>query len=74
MAFPPTYIGVGAIDLFIEENMAFASKLIAAGVQTELQVVPGAYHAFDVFAPDAPISKRFQRSCHEALRQGLNVS
>jgi acetyl esterase/lipase len=68
---PPTFIGVGAIDLFVQENIDFAQRLIEAGVPTELNVVPGAYHAFDVFAPNAGISTTFRKVCLDALRRGL---
>lgn len=44
---PPTFIGVGAIDLFLEEDMAYATRLLRAGIPTELHVYPGAFHTFD---------------------------
>lgn len=44
---PPTFIGVGSLDLFLEEDLTFAQRLLAAGVPTELHVYPGGYHAFD---------------------------
>jgi len=37
---PPAYICVGSIDLFVDENIKYASRLIDAGVATELSVVP----------------------------------
>ena len=43
---PPTFIGVGSIDLFVDEDLDYARRLIDAGVPTELVVVPGAFHAF----------------------------
>jgi acetyl esterase/lipase len=56
---PPTFIAVGDLDLFVEEDIAFASRLIAAGVATELLVVPGAPHGFQMLGPDSRISRRF---------------
>jgi acetyl esterase/lipase len=47
---PPAFIGVGSIDLFCEEDMEYAKRLALSGVRTELFVVPGAYHGFDVGA------------------------
>jgi acetyl esterase/lipase len=44
---PPTFIAVGAIDLFAEEDIGFARRLLRAGVATELHVFPGAFHGFD---------------------------
>ncbi|RYF03620.1 MAG: alpha/beta hydrolase, partial [Oxalobacteraceae bacterium] len=40
---PPCFIGVGTADLFVDEDIAFARRLVAAGVPTDLLVVPGAY-------------------------------
>jgi acetyl esterase/lipase len=68
---PPAFIGVGAIDLFVDEDVEYARRLINAGVPTELHVVPGAYHGFDVLVPDAAVSKRFTESWTVALRRAF---
>ena len=43
---PPTYISVGGLDLFLEENMTYADRLSRAGVPVELHMYPRAYHGF----------------------------
>ena len=43
---PPTYISVGGLDLFLEENMIYADRLSRAGVPVELHMYPRAYHGF----------------------------
>jgi acetyl esterase/lipase len=43
---PPIYISVGALDLFLEENMIYADRLSRAGVPVELHMYPRAYHGF----------------------------
>lgn len=68
---PPAWIGVGGIDLFVEEDMAFAARLIAAGIPAELTVVPGAYHAFQYFAPATRVAKTFKASMLAALQAAL---
>ena len=68
---PPTWIGVGSIDLFVEEDMEYARRLLNAGVATELLVVPGAYHGFDIVAPNVEASKRFTASWKSALRKAF---
>ena len=68
---PPAFIGVGSIDLFVQEDVEYARRLLEAGVAVELQVVPGAYHAFDFAAPDAPLSKRFRAAQIDALRRAF---
>jgi len=45
---PPAWIGVGGIDLFHAEDIAYAQRLKDAGVSCELMVVPGAFHGFDL--------------------------
>jgi acetyl esterase/lipase len=68
---PPAWIGVGALDLFVEEDMEYARRLVHAGVATELLVVRGAFHGFDLVVPDAEPSKRFSASWKSALRKAF---
>lgn len=70
---PPTFIGTGAIDLFVEENIEYAQRLLHAGVPTELYVAPGAYHGFDLIVPEAPISKKFIAAWNDALGRMLRA-
>jgi acetyl esterase/lipase len=69
---PPAYIPVGALDLFVDENIEYAQRLIQAGVPTELHVYPGAFHGFDLFAPSAKVSKQFKADRDNALRRALH--
>src|SRR5580704_13597720 len=68
---PPAWIGVGSIDLFVEEDMEYARRLVHAGVATELLVVRGAFHGFDLLVPDAEASKQFSASWKSALRKAF---
>lgn len=54
---PPTWIGVGTLDLFLDENMAWAQRLIRAGVMVEMNIWPGAYHGFNG-DPKAEVAQR----------------
>jgi acetyl esterase/lipase len=58
VGLPPTYLDVGGLDIFASEDVAFAQRLIAAGVPVELHVFPGCPHAFDLLAPNAEVSQR----------------
>ena len=63
---PPAYIVTGALDLFLDEDLAYARRLIDAGVPCELHVYPGAIHAFEL-VPETTLA-------HQAatdLRRGL---
>ncbi|MDT5094920.1 MAG: hypothetical protein QOH60_4283 [Mycobacterium sp.] len=55
---PATYIDVGDIDILRDENIDYARRLMTAGVPTELHVVPGLPHGFDMVAPEALVTKR----------------
>jgi len=68
---PPAFIAVGALDLFVAEDMDYARRLIDAGVPTELHVYAGAYHGFDVL-PDAEPVLRMKRDAIAAMRRALH--
>ncbi|MDO9362639.1 MAG: alpha/beta hydrolase [Sphingopyxis sp.] len=55
---PPAYIATGSLDLFFDENLDYARRLVAAGVPVDLHSYAGAIHAFNAI-PDAAISQRF---------------
>ncbi len=68
---PPAFIDVGTVDLFRDEDIAFAQRLMQAGVPCELHVHPGAYHAAEVFAADAALSQRIWGLRIDALKRAL---
>ncbi len=65
---PPAWIGVGTLDLFHSEDVEYARRLTAAGVATDLHVIPGAYHGFDASEPAAAVSRDFVQRQVDALR------
>jgi acetyl esterase/lipase len=68
---PPALIQVGELDVFRDENITYATRLLQAGVPTELHVYPGAYHGWDAVAPQAPSSVQMRDERTAALRQAL---
>ena len=68
----PAYIPVGDLDLFLDENITYAQRLLAAGVPTELHVYPGAFHGFNGFVPNAEVSRRFNLDRDNALKRMLH--
>ncbi|HXC38857.1 MAG TPA: alpha/beta hydrolase fold domain-containing protein, partial [Burkholderiales bacterium] len=68
---PPAYISVGDIDLFRDEDIAYAQRLLAAGIPTELHVYPGGYHGFNGIVPNSGIARRFNGDRDEALKRML---
>jgi triacylglycerol lipase len=69
-ALPPTYIAVGTLDLFFDEDLDYARRLGAAGVAVELHTYPGAIHAFDM-VKDASVAKRAAANLSDALGRML---
>jgi acetyl esterase len=56
---PPCYICVGDLDLFLDEDVAYARALMAADVPVELHVYPGAFHGSPGIVPLADLSRRW---------------
>lgn len=73
VGLPPTWIGVGSVDLFHDEDVAYAEALREAGVPCTLHVTEGMFHAGQRFATEAPAAQEFERSGLEALARGLGV-
>jgi acetyl esterase/lipase len=70
---PGAWIGVGTLDLFHDEDLAFAHRLKECGVQCEIHTVPGAFHGFDVFDPQLPIVQDFRKSQILALKKCFSL-
>lgn len=69
---PPTWIGTGSLDLFVDENLDYARRLIDAGVPVELHAYPGAIHAFQAMSESA-LAKAFARDLLGAARRMLKL-
>ena len=71
---PPAFVCVGDLDIFLDEDIDYAQRLLQAGVPTELHVYPGAIHGFDMLAPDAAISQRLRTDVNNALQKAFDVA
>ncbi|MCS4304094.1 alpha/beta hydrolase [Chryseobacterium sp. BIGb0232] len=69
---PDAFIAVGTMDCLRDEGIAYAQKLAASGVQTELHIYPGVVHVFDGIAPDLKASKDFWKARIDAINRALN--
>ena len=67
---PPTWIGTGSLDLFFDEDLDYARRLVDAGVPVELHSYPGAIHAFNAMG-EATIAKCFNRDLLSAIGRML---
>lgn len=68
---PPTMIATAALDLFAEEDLEYAARLLRAGVPIELYVAPGAFHGFDAMVADSAVARRFTALADDALRRAF---
>jgi len=68
---PKAWIGVGTLDIFHDEDAAYAERLKACGIECEIDIVTGAFHGFDVFDPQLPIVQDFRKSQIAALKKYL---
>lgn len=67
---PPAFLSTGSLDLFLDEDVAYATRLIRAGVATELHVYPGGFHGFNIH-PTAAVSLQSIRDANEWLARRL---
>ncbi len=70
---PPTWIGVGDIDLFHDEDASYARRLADAGVAVTTEIVPGAPHGFESLVPDAAISREYRLRAQQWLATLLSI-
>lgn len=68
---PPTYLMVGGLDGFADEDIDYAMRLNHAGVAVELHVYPGAPHGFEGFAPKAAVSRQARHDMNNWLGRML---
>jgi acetyl esterase/lipase len=68
---PPAFIAVPTLDLFVDEDIAYAQRLMRAGVPVELHVYPGGFHGFDIFGGGAPIAVQARSDSQSALKSAL---
>lgn len=68
---PPTRIVVGELDPLLDQNITLGNKLTAAGVKTDLTVLPGIVHGFIRFNEVAPVVRESIRVEAGALREAV---
>lgn len=69
--WPPTWLGVGELDLFYEEVHQFHEALLSVGTETELDIVPDVPHGFDQLNSSAPPSRHFTQTYQQFLLRAL---
>jgi acetyl esterase len=69
---PPAYISTAENDPLRDEGIAYAQRLLQAGVSVELHQFPGTFHG-SALVTSAAVSKRAQRESALVLRLALGV-
>jgi acetyl esterase/lipase len=67
---PPAYVSVCEFDPLRDEGLVYATRLIQAGVPTELHHFPGTFHGSGAVVT-AAVSKRMAAERVDAIRRGL---
>jgi len=70
---PRTWLLTAGLDLFRDENIHFAQRLMAAGVSVELAVYANACHGFQML-PGTELQARFTADHLAGLARGLRVA
>jgi acetyl esterase/lipase len=68
----PIYTDVGDVDLFRDDVIDFVKRLQEAGNDVEFHLVPGMFHAGELFNPDATISKTLWQRRFNAITGAFN--
>lgn len=68
---PPAYIMIGTLDPFRDEVITYAQRMMQAGVDVELHVIPGAFHGFEQFS-GSNLAKKARNEYIDAIAKALN--
>jgi acetyl esterase len=67
---PRCYMATGSLDLFLEESIEYALRLVRAGIAVEIHSYAGGIHAFDL-VPEASVSRCFAADLANCLKRWL---
>ncbi|KAL3471752.1 Alpha/Beta hydrolase protein [Aspergillus californicus] len=69
---PPTYMDIGGVDIFRDENMQYAARLAAANVPLEFHLYPGLPHGFENVSVGVCVTDRALVNRRLAVRRLLD--
>ncbi|WP_238016059.1 alpha/beta hydrolase [Dactylosporangium sp. AC04546] len=69
---PATYIDAGTAEVFRDEDVAYATRIWAAGGQAELHIWAGGFHGFDALYPHTRVSAAARRTRNNWLTRLLS--
>ena len=68
---PPAYVLTGTLDVFRDEEIAYAHRLMQSGVPVELHVMPGIVHACEFLFPNAPVCVRMMDEYINTMKEAM---
>lgn len=68
---PPALVQVGELEVFRDEVVDYAARLLQAGVSVELHVYPGAFHGAENAAPESELGRQMIDERLRALRRHM---
>ncbi|GGO76924.1 alpha/beta hydrolase [Nonomuraea cavernae] len=68
---PPAFIDVAELEVFRDEDLDYARRLVQAGVSTEFHLYPGGFHGFDALIPATELSRRAVETRFAALSRAF---
>ncbi|KAF4450260.1 hypothetical protein F53441_6542 [Fusarium austroafricanum] len=66
---PPTYVDVGTLDLFRDEDLEFVRRLLEDNVKVEFHLWPGVPHVFEFLGPGTRWHQRAKEARNNALKR-----
>lgn len=70
---PTTFVALAEHDVLRDEGLDLATRLLRAGVQTEIHHYAGTFHAWDRFAQDSALAQELNRTWRSFLARELQV-
>ena len=68
---PPAFVAVADVDMFVDEDVDYAQRLLQAGVRTELIVYPGSHHGVLRVPSDSRAGLRMNADLRRAVRDAF---
>ncbi|KAF4982217.1 hypothetical protein FZEAL_2101 [Fusarium zealandicum] len=66
---PSTYIDIGTLDVFRDENLEFVKRLLADNVEVEFHLWPGVPHVFEFLGAGTKWHRRATETRNDALKE-----
>lgn len=70
---PPAHLTIADLDVLRDEGLDYAGQLEAAGIEVDVDLVPGAVHGFDGLLPDSRIARASISRQVEAIAAALRA-